>query len=600
MGGSAARAPSPRRAATAQSGAQVNNAVNAPNRGGQPAACKMGQWVRADLRPAPGTRGDAYASPSPVPVYVCRDEDEALGCFRAAPALACAVCAVPQPAQTRRLLKRRRGRRAHVLVLFRQPDGSVGFDALRSVAVAVVGDGAGVACEASARDAGALAAAVEALEHRREETQTLRLAAKNERRASAFRRLGERLGLIRAGPGAAVAPAVAPPPAVDDAAVASLRALMAGGETPSAARALRKAPPAAAAAALAAALATGGPEVAWAAAAVADRAACDDVPLIRAWAARCAVRRPREPPSRASLDEADVAEYDDVAELGAQRRSSSGAAEDAPVAGADARVGVRRAALPHLQPEPARRRAPAGRGPPGGAGRRARRPLAHGHDRRGPGRARRLPHGLRAAAPGRARRRLHPAHGEDEAHPPAVPGSADVARRRGLRDGDVLPPRGPRHPLRLGLPDDEAGPRRHGRPRGAARGLRGRGPRGAPPLRDASSARRRPIARLAAVRGRGRRAFGAHVRALRRRDALHDDAAPEAGLAYYRRVSLVQGTFTRRLHFGMLCVWSSQAKATQGGSDAGAGGFFGDGWQVAPRGRQRVESSAQGASKSNR
>ena len=96
----------------------------------------MGQWVRADLRPATGTRGDAYASPSPVPVYVCRDEDEALGCFRAAPALACAVCAVPQPAQTRRLLKRRRGRRAHVLVLFRQPDGSVGFDALRSVAVA--------------------------------------------------------------------------------------------------------------------------------------------------------------------------------------------------------------------------------------------------------------------------------------------------------------------------------------------------------------------------------------------------------------------------------------------------------------------------------
>ena len=300
----------------------------------------MGQWVRADLRPATGTRGDAYASPSPVPVYVCRDEDEALGCFRAAPALACAVCAVPQPAQTRRLLKRRRGRRAHVLVLFRQPDGSVGFDALRSVAVAVVGDGDGVACEASARDAGALAAAVEALEHRREETQTLRLAVKNERRASAFRRLGERLGLIRAGPGAAVAPAVAPPPAVDDATVASLRALMAGGETASAARALREAPPAAAAAALAAALATGGPEVAWAAAAVADRAACDDVPLIRAWAARCAVRRPREPPSRASLDEADVAEYDDVAELGAQRRSSSGAAEDAP---------ARSLALPNLR-----------------------------------------------------------------------------------------------------------------------------------------------------------------------------------------------------------------------------------------------------------
>ncbi|KAK7241347.1 TTK protein kinase [Aureococcus anophagefferens] len=74
----------------------------------------MGQWVRADLRPATGTRGDAYASPSPVPVYVCRDEDEALGCFRAAPELACAVCAVPQPAQTRRLLKRRRGRRARL------------------------------------------------------------------------------------------------------------------------------------------------------------------------------------------------------------------------------------------------------------------------------------------------------------------------------------------------------------------------------------------------------------------------------------------------------------------------------------------------------
>ncbi|KAH8089956.1 hypothetical protein JL720_6250 [Aureococcus anophagefferens] len=84
----------------------------------------------------------------------------------------------------------------------------------------------------------------------------------------------------------------------------------------------------------------GRPEVAWAAAAVADRAACDDVPLIRAWAARCAVRQPREPPSRASLDEADVAEYDDVAELGAQRRSSSGAAEDAP---------ARSLALPNLR-----------------------------------------------------------------------------------------------------------------------------------------------------------------------------------------------------------------------------------------------------------
>ena len=129
-------------------------------------------WVRLDLVPAGGARGaEAYAAGAPLAVHVCETRGAALEAFRAAEAApAWALCAVLREAGGAPGLARvfqggaRRGRRAEPLMLFRKADGSVGCEAVASMALSVLDWGTDAArCEAAARDVRALRAAAEAV-----------------------------------------------------------------------------------------------------------------------------------------------------------------------------------------------------------------------------------------------------------------------------------------------------------------------------------------------------------------------------------------------------------------------------------------------------